>query len=105
MVWKNKQDGVTVTLQIKLDQDQDQVKISVSDNGYGMTPERLEEVTQLITAQEEPARSRIGLRNVHQRLILCYGENAGLNITSNYGKGTEIVFYISLNENKNNALS
>lgn len=100
---ENKQDGVTVNL--KITSDQDQVRVSVSDNGYGMTPERLEEVIQLTTDPEEPTRSRIGLRNVHQRLILCYGENAGLEISSDYGKGTEIVFYIPLNENKNNALS
>lgn len=100
---ENKQDGVTVNL--KITSDQDQVRVSVSDNGYGMTPERLEEVIQLTTDPEEPTRSRIGLRNVHQRLILCYGENAGLKISSDYGKGTKIVFYIPLNENKNNALS
>lgn len=93
---ENKPEGVTVKLQITAMASQ--VTVKVSDDGFGITPERLEEVRHLITEQEEPTRSRIGLRNVHQRLVLCYGEQAGLQIWSIYGKGTEITFNIPLNE-------
>ncbi|MBP1904231.1 two-component system sensor histidine kinase YesM [Paenibacillus turicensis] len=95
---ENKPEGVTVKLQILADSDI--VTVKVSDDGLGITPERLEEVQQLITDQEEPTRSRIGLRNVHQRLVMCYGEQAGLQIWSVYGKGTKISFNIPRSENK-----
>jgi two-component system sensor histidine kinase YesM len=98
---ENKPEGVTVKLQIVADSRT--VTVKVSDDGLGITPDRLEEVRQLITEQEEPTRSRIGLRNVHQRLVMCYGEQAGLQIWSVYGKGTEITFSIPRNEiNKGN---
>lgn len=89
---ENKPEGVTVKL--KISANSDIVTVKVSDNGLGITPERLEEVQQLMTDQEEPTRSRIGLRNVHQRLVMCYGEQAGLQIWSVYGQGTEISFNI-----------
>jgi two-component system sensor histidine kinase YesM len=95
---ENKPEGVTVKLQILANSDI--VMVKVSDDGLGITPERLAEVQQLITDQEEPTRSRIGLRNVHQRLVMCYGEQAGLQIWSVYGKGTEISFNIPRSENK-----
>lgn len=91
---ENKPEGVTVKLQISADPDI--VTVKVSDDGVGITPERLEEVRQLITEQEEPTRSRIGLRNVHQRLVMCYGEQAGLQIWSEHGEGTEITFNIPI---------
>lgn len=95
---ENKPEGVTVKLQILADPDI--VTVKVSDDGIGITPERLEEVQQLITDQEEPTRSRIGLRNVNQRLVMCYGEQAGLQIWSVYGKGTEILFNFPRSEKK-----
>lgn len=72
----------------------DKVQITVRDNGMGMYAERLAEVTASISAPEESGKSRIGLRNVHQRLIMLFGEQNGLRITSRYGEGTEIVFEI-----------
>lgn len=95
---ENKPEGVTVKLQIVADSDS--IIVKVSDDGLGITPERLAEVQKLITDQEEPTRSRIGLRNVHQRLVMCYGEQAGLHIWSVYGQGTEITFKIARSENK-----
>ena len=68
------------------------VQVRVKDDGAGITPERLAEVMQFIRGPEEQEKSRIGLRNVHQRLTLTYGEPYGLQITSVYGEGTEIAF-------------
>ena len=35
---------------------------------------------------------RIGLKNIYQRMKLLYGENCDLQILSEYGQGTEIIF-------------
>lgn len=37
---------------------------------------------------------RIGLRNVHQRLRMIYGEGSGLEIQSEEGKGTVVSLQI-----------
>lgn len=72
----------------------EEVLIDVSDNGAGMTPERLRQVEESIREKEESEESRIGLRNVHQRLVMTYGEECGLRISSELGKGTQIYFKI-----------
>lgn len=93
---EDKEDGVEVKIDIRIKGEV--VEVSVRDNGLGMTPERLAEVRQTISSQEESENNRIGLRNVHQRLVLSYGEEHGLNITSEYGNGTEIIFTIPVND-------
>ncbi|MEF2964865.1 histidine kinase [Paenibacillus sp. M1] len=93
---EDKEDGVEVSLEIRLVKE-NLLEIKVRDNGLGMTPQRLAEVLNNISGPDEPANNRIGLRNVHQRLVLSYGEEHGLNIVSEYGKGTEIGFAIPVN--------
>ncbi|MFC3800269.1 sensor histidine kinase [Cohnella sp. GCM10012308] len=68
-----------------------QLVIDVSDEGVGMTPDKA--ATLLLPGREgEPAvrRKRIGLYNIHQRIRLNYGEDCGLAVWSEEGKGTRI---------------
>lgn len=70
--------------------------IKISDNGIGMTEERLRQVKQNIyygmTLEENtsPYSSFIGLHNIYERLCLIYGEDADLEIQSIYQKGTDV---------------
>ncbi|MGG1555837.1 sensor histidine kinase [Paenibacillus ferrarius] len=57
---------------------------SIADNGPGMTPERAEEVLQLQTAG-------YGLKNVHERIQIRFGQPYGLRIESEVGRGTTVV--------------
>jgi len=66
------------------------VVISVEDNGAGIEPERLESIRRSMEDREEEDGHRIGIRNVHQRLLLAYGAGYGLTITSEPGRGTQI---------------
>ncbi|MNF08743.1 Histidine kinase-, DNA gyrase B-, and HSP90-like ATPase [compost metagenome] len=75
------------------------MQFTVQDDGIGMTEERLLEVQNSIVVSEEQEQQRIGLRNVHQRLVLSYGEDHGLKITSVNGKGTQIRFTIPVYSN------
>ncbi|HXW63096.1 MAG TPA: histidine kinase [Candidatus Acidoferrales bacterium] len=54
--------------------------IEISDNGMGMSPERLREVYG----------GGIGISNVHERLRLLYGDQFDMNIRSHPGEGTQI---------------
>ncbi|ASA24192.1 cache domain-containing sensor histidine kinase [Paenibacillus donghaensis] len=76
----------------------DEARFTITDNGVGITPERLEHVRRTLETQEEQEGERIGLRNVHDRLKLSYGEEYGLTITSRPGEGTVILFCIPLEE-------
>ncbi|QAY66651.1 sensor histidine kinase [Paenibacillus protaetiae] len=87
-------DGV-VTIQVKLIVADGSLHVCVEDNGSGMSEEKLQEVLLFISGPEED-NNRIGLRNVHQRLVLTYGEASGLQIESVYGEGTTMRFYVPL---------
>ncbi|MDG5473213.1 sensor histidine kinase [Jeotgalibacillus sp. ET6] len=70
------------------------MKVTVKDDGKGFTEKRLFEVLHFINDTEE--ENRIGLRNVHQRLLLTYGDSSGLQIRSDEGEGTVIHFVIPI---------
>ncbi|WMT42221.1 sensor histidine kinase [Paenibacillus sp. D2_2] len=93
---EGKIEGVNVKLSVEIIGTE--LQVTVQDDGVGMTEERLAEVIQATVNSEEPARQRIGLRNVHQRLVLSYGEEHGLIISSTYEEGTKITFTVPLIE-------
>ncbi len=70
------------------------ILISVRDNGGGIGPARLE---QLIRHINDPsaADSNIGLRNVHQRIRLKYGERYGISLRSVKGEYTVVDMLIA----------
>ncbi|MDD3411035.1 MAG: sensor histidine kinase, partial [Eubacteriales bacterium] len=61
----------------------------VSDNGVGIEPEKLKELTEYIEGRNDAYQS-IGLRNTHRRIQLYYGERYGLTVRSVPGRGTSI---------------
>ena len=62
--------------------------LRVTDNGRGMTPERLEQVREGIRNRNVRETEIYGLYNVNERIRLNFGENYGITITSTYGEGT-----------------
>ena len=63
------------------------VILQVSDNGVGMTQERLEHLRK---AMESDERVGFGVTAVNQRLQLQFGREYGLSITSREGVGTTV---------------
>ena len=53
----------------------------VTDNGEGLAPEKLEELTERLRESSVSGGSHIGLRNVNQRLKLIFGEEYGLSLS------------------------
>jgi len=64
--------------------------ISVQDDGEGMSDDKLQEILATLDDMEDGPGKRVGLRNVHQRLKLYYGEEYGLRIYSQKHSGTRI---------------
>jgi signal transduction histidine kinase len=65
----------------------DDMFFSVTDNGTGMTPEKCSQILR----GEHTALSGYGLYNIQRRIRLYYGENCGLDISSEPGLGTTVV--------------
>jgi two-component system sensor histidine kinase YesM len=74
---------------------EDLIEISVTDNGIGMSQERLDQI-MLSDAGSRPVSkySSIGLLNVSDRIKLTYGEQYGLEITSVENKYTKVTITI-----------
>jgi two-component system sensor histidine kinase YesM len=68
--------------------------VEVADNGIGINEEKIKQISESLHDMEEEDEYRIGLRNVHQRLVMIYGESCGLKIHSELGSGTTISFEI-----------
>lgn len=78
------------------------IYIAIKDNGNGLSEERLLELNRRIyardneeaEAQQESRRGKpsggIGLKNVHQRLQIFYGEEYGLEVHSKQNEGTTV---------------
>jgi two-component system sensor histidine kinase YesM len=91
---ENKMEGGIVYVNAELAGDN--IQIDVFDNGMGMNAEKISELYQSLNGAEDDEHNRIGLRNVHLRLILSYGNEHGLVFESEPGAGTHISFTIPL---------
>ena len=76
-------------IEISATQENDKLIITISDNGCGMDSDKLRDVIRELNKNLDDADSRsIGLSNVHQRLSILFGDDNGLQITGESGKGT-----------------
>jgi len=68
--------------------------ICISDNGIGITEDKLQEINRQLDMDpdslDNSARDKIGIYNVNSRIKLQYGKEYGLKLYSNYGKGTTV---------------
>lgn len=76
----------------------DRVVIMVEDNGCGISEDKMRAIEYAFQDLEDEEEHRIGLRNVHQRLILTYGEGYGLKLECPPGSGTRVTFAIPWEE-------
>lgn len=72
--------------------------VTITDNGVGINKEKQEAILKMLFKQSQHDEDRIGLKNVHQRLILTFGEKSGLSIESKLNVGTKISFFIPVEE-------
>lgn len=73
--------------------------LAVSDNGRGMSPERLEEITACLRGSSQQGQEEIGLYNVLARLRLQFGSAAEMQLKNNEdGQGLTVTLIIPLEE-------
>jgi two-component system sensor histidine kinase YesM len=67
----------------------DHIYLEVVDNGSGISSERLREIREELTNRKDHSPTiGIGLRSVHERIKMHFGEPYGLTIESEEGVGT-----------------
>ena len=89
---KEKRGSSTITITCR--REGGDILISVSDDGIGMTPEQLKRAQDGINLTGDGG---FGLSAVEGRIRLYCGEGYGFTITSEYGRGTEVILKISGN--------
>ncbi|ANA80350.1 histidine kinase [Paenibacillus glucanolyticus] len=85
------------TVRIQIHEREERITISVTDNGVGMSPDK---VNSLLSGAHHTGG--VGLRNIHARLLTLYGK--GLQIESRLGFGTSVSFEVPLSTKLDNRL-
>ncbi|SHO53191.1 sensor histidine kinase [Anaerocolumna xylanovorans] len=78
------------TLEISISRKEEILEIKIEDDGVGMSPERVEEISRYIgdTNIQDKKRHSIGIRNVNQRIKLACGSEYGITIESTPNRGS-----------------
>ncbi len=76
------------------------VKVDISDNGGGMDEETMNMVLHRVKHYEKERHSSgIALYNINRRIKLNYGEEYGLELTTEYGEGTRVRLVLPVKRN------
>lgn len=80
-----------IHIRVSIQKQEADLILTVSDDGIGMTPEKLEDVQKSLHTEEASMKSgSIGLNNIDERVKLYFGSQYGLTISSIYGSGTDV---------------
>ena len=83
-------------LDIMIYSQNDDLIIEVSDNGKGMSPERLKLIQENSNDLYKDEKPHIGIDNIRQRIAFLYGDRASMEVSSELNVGTNIVISIPL---------
>src|SRR5690606_31230138 len=73
----------------------DDIVFRIRDDGPGIDSERLNQLRALLKGgQMVQGVKGVGVKNVHSRIGILFGEDYGLQLDSTEGKGTEIIIRI-----------
>jgi two-component system, sensor histidine kinase YesM len=93
------EDGQRTIVKIRMVLTGSLLEICLIDNGPGMDPSRLEGIRATLDKGFSTDGRRVGLRNVHNRLVLLYGQECGLRLYSRPGHGFCIFFRLKSKKN------
>ena len=66
------------------------MELSVEDNGTGMSESDIEALRLKLQQPAQESRESYGLKNLNQRLKLFYGDECGLRVEANQGRGLKV---------------
>lgn len=82
--------------------DNESIVVSITDNGIGMDEAKLNTIRSLLgehcDSSETSDKVSVGFKNVHDRIILYFGNQYGLRISSTIGIGTNVKICLPLSK-------
>ena len=81
-------------IHVRIWREDDDLYMKVSDNGLGMTEERVERLLSDNSHVPSRSGSGIGVRNVNERVKLFFGSEYGLLIESELDEGTDVTIHM-----------
>jgi len=84
-----------ITIQIA--REHQQIVFVITDNGMGMSAEKVEELQNYFSEDDTMGES-VGMKNVYTRLKICYGDEFTYTIDSEVGHGTRIILRLPIKE-------
>ncbi|MFV0400026.1 MAG: sensor histidine kinase [Oscillospiraceae bacterium] len=85
----------TCTIHISSAVEGETLCIRIEDNGPGMSAEYIE---QIMLGKAESENSGIGIKNIHERIRLAFGDAYGISFESTLGEGTIALIRIPVEE-------
>ncbi|MGX6443629.1 sensor histidine kinase [Neobacillus sp. K501] len=86
---RNKRGKGKITIRIR--QKNDALELTVHDTGIGIEKERLQQLNHALETMSDEHKKGYGLYNVNERIKLTHGSPFGLQVESEYEKGTTII--------------
>jgi two-component system sensor histidine kinase YesM len=83
-----KQDSKNNAISIKGFISDSNILFVISDNGIGISKEKLDRIEKTLEDNTHKQTNTIGLSNVNERLKIIYGSSYGISISSELDKGT-----------------
>ena len=79
-------------IEIKAAETDEYFDLILSDRGKGIPPERLVVINKRLARDigDESDTGGIGLKNVHDRIIMSFGREYGVSVASETGRGTRV---------------
>ncbi|GGG00163.1 sensor histidine kinase [Paenibacillus abyssi] len=95
-------------IRVAIHENDDQIELSISDNGKGMTRERLEKVRSVLNNELDRSllqtdSSGLGVSNVSERIKNYFGNDSRIEVTSNLDDGTTFNLILKKQRGKNSA--
>jgi two-component system sensor histidine kinase YesM len=94
--FETKEDDCHIT--ISSQEEGQMVYFRVTDNGCGMNEDQLEVIRSALQGKMQEKRTNIGIANVNERIVLQYGSQYGLRLSSREDAGTTVTIVLPLLE-------
>ena len=78
----------------------DRLIITIEDNGVGMDQATLESVTEMLNSEIFLSSKHIGINNVNRRIKILLGNEYGLTVSGEEGKGTKVTMNLPLSHSQ-----
>lgn len=84
-------------LEINIIKDGTDIIVMVKDNGNGTTKERINSINNSLKNRDYEGKS-IGITNAHERIVIAYGDDYGIGLELNNGRGVMVVIKLPCRE-------